>query len=182
MEHMLLAQIQLPPDTREHRDKVFIVDHPCCDVFFGLEMENAIFDMSEEALFNPALWKDGMDVSRRLSDTVNRLIASEKSVVLMRYQPEVLQAMGDLAAEVWNKCRDVWLFFAFFHDDHDTLVMNRPLPWSTNPEPQEELERKAECILTLGRFPFVKMVETGVKDIMELKAFQELFIEYAPER
>ncbi|MDR2485730.1 MAG: hypothetical protein LBD55_10075 [Treponema sp.] len=111
MEHILLAQI--PPDTRKHRDKVFIVDRPCCDVFFGLDMENAIFDMSEEALFNTALRKDGIDVSRRLSDTANRLIASEKSVVLIRYQPDVLRAMGDLAAEVWNKFGDLWLFLRF---------------------------------------------------------------------
>ena len=43
MEHLLLAQIQVPPDHREHQDKVFIIDHPCCDVLFGLGVESAAF-------------------------------------------------------------------------------------------------------------------------------------------
>lgn len=182
MEHILLAEIQLPPDTRDHRHKVFIIDHPCCDAFFELGMEREIFDMDDAALFNPAPGNGGTDVSLRLRDTINRLIASGKSTVVMPYHPDILQAMGDLAAEILKKFGDVWLFLAFFHNDRDTLSMNRPLQWTTDQEQQEGMERKAEWILTLGAFPFVKMVELGVKETITLKMIQELFTEYAPER
>ena len=139
--------------------------------------------MNDEALFNPARWKDSLTVSYLLSDTANRLIASEKPLVLMRYQPDVLRAMGNLAAELWDKFGDVWLFFAFFHSDRDTLVISRTPQSHTGREQRKAaLEQKAEWILSLGRFPFVKMVETSIKDVIEFKALQKLFTEYAPER
>ena len=185
MEHILLAQVESPPDTREHRHKVFIIDHPCCDLLFELGMEHSIFDMDDGVLFNPARWEDGMDISRRLSDTVNRLIASEKSIVFIPYQPDILRAMGELAAEMWSRRGDVWLFFAFFHDDHDTRFMHRLLPEDAAAEEAQELEQelalKAEWILTLGQFLFVKMAEIKVREIITSKTLRDLFTEYAPE-
>jgi hypothetical protein len=174
--------MELPPDTREHRHKIFIIDHPCCDVFFDLGMEHEIFDMDDAALFNPSPQDGGLNLSLRLSETISRLIASGRSTVLMPYQPDILRAMGELAGEIQKKFGDVWLFLAFFHSDHDTLSMNRPRRWTTEQEQQEGMDRKAEWILTLGEFPFVKMVELSVKETVTFQKLQELFTEYAPER
>lgn len=181
MEHILLAGIQLPPDSREHRHKIFIVDHPCCNVLFDMGMEHSIFDMDDEKLFNPALWKDNADISQRFSDTVNRLVASGKTTVFMQYQPDILRAMGDLAVEMQKKLGDVWVFIAFFHNDQDTVFMNNPMQ-GTDSQREKALEQKAEWILTLGQFPFVKMVEIKSSKIIQPKMIQELFTEYAAVR
>jgi hypothetical protein len=178
---MLLTQTKVPPDTEKHNHKLFIIDHPSCNVFFDLGMENIIFEMDDEALFNPALWKDGPDISSRLSDMVNRLIASGKNIVFMRYQPDILRAMGGLAEEIQTKFGDVWLFITFFHNDHDTVFINRPIPPGEMPERKKELDRKAEWILALGQFPFVKMIEIKGGETLKLKTLQEMFTEYAPE-
>jgi hypothetical protein len=179
VEHTASNKIHTPPGKRKHRHKIFIIDHPYCDVYFELDVENRIFETDNEVFVNPALWQDGEDISQLFNDTINRLVSSGQFIVPLQYQPDMLRAMRQVADEVRKQLGDVWVFLSFFHDDKSTTFMRLPIAHPDPAEVRKELEQKAEWILNLGEFPFIKMVEVKPGFMINSKEIQRLFTEYS---
>jgi hypothetical protein len=162
-----------PEDSGENR--IFIVDHPCCELLFGSELNCKIYEWNDEELFNPESQKDSVDFSRRFSEGVNRIIADrQRNIVFMPFHPEVLRELEGMAEKLRSGGRGVWSFFAFFHRDDDTQFLYR----KEGELPIMNLDLKAEWILTMGQFPFVHMAEAGCCEIMSWKRLTDLFREY----
>ncbi|MDR2479403.1 MAG: hypothetical protein LBD48_08840, partial [Treponema sp.] len=175
--HVYLTRRRKAPEQPRNSqgNKVFIVDNPCCDVLFAGELNRNIYEWNDAELFSPDCRQDGGNFFRRFSDAIDGLVADrERNIVFMPFQPDILRELEGVAQKLQVERGETWCFLAFFCRDDDPQFLYR----KPGELPLLDVEQKVEWILTMGRFPFVHMVETGYCDIMTWPRLVELFQQY----
>jgi hypothetical protein len=173
----LFAEVNVPgrKNTRPHY--FFIVDNPVCSFEFGEDIEEGVYRFSYEGIYKLRNETDNYNsetASAEMTKETNKLMASGRTTVLVDWDRDMIKAFKYAAEDFYKYFASRWVFVSFFHDDIDT----RKLPVS-DPDFADPIEEKAEYLLDMGEFSFIKKVEIPLNATLSLDYIKELFHEYA---
>jgi hypothetical protein len=167
-DHMDLF-IDIPPETKRHRDKIFIIDYQYCEVYLDEIVEEFTYVMDDENLWDHEKWKDNDTLSRCFVKNINKLFAADADYAVIGYAGDVIRDMGKLAKEITER-GITWYFAAFYHNDQETIELFR------DPETRvETLEEKALWLDAFSQHPFIKQVEVPRGKVLDFRYLDSLF-------
>ncbi|MDR3324529.1 MAG: hypothetical protein LBS82_00880 [Spirochaetaceae bacterium] len=97
-----------------------------------------------------------------------------RTLVFAKSQMSVIGGLKLAANEYERRFASHWFFVSFFHNDKDTAKL--PV---THPRYADPIEEKAQWILDMTEFPFVKKVEIPLDKVITLKYLKKLFRDFA---
>jgi hypothetical protein len=153
--------LRLPPDDSRHRDKIFIVDHHCCEVYLDEVVEELSYLLSGDNLLIPNDWKDQIEVSRCFVASVNKMLETQTDYVVVE-DLDMLLPLGRAAQDLLERNGARWEFVTFFHNDEDTKKVFRFYQHK-----DRALEDRAERRAKFAAYPFVKQVEAPYAMVMD---------------
>lgn len=162
-------------DGSYHRDIMFFINHPFCEFYFGHEFDDDVYELEEE-LYNEEFRKDRETFTNLFYAHVQKIFDSGCRLVSLNYDPDILVPLGRLGADYLSGYRDVFQFFAFFHNHEETELM-----FSGNPQ-ENLLELQEAWRSCLANFAFVNVIEIGLGDAVDIKLADRLYREYPPVR
>jgi hypothetical protein len=161
--------VRKPPQDSLHKDKLFILDHHCCEVYLDEVVEEFTYLMNGDNLRLPGNWKDLMETSRCFVANVNKLFESQTDYVVME-DTNFLPSLARLAKELQEGSGIFWNFVTFFHNEEDTKKVFRFYQ-----DKDRALTDRAECRADFAEYPFVKQVEVPYAMLMDYQYLGGIF-------
>jgi tryptophan 2,3-dioxygenase len=155
--------VQLPPDDNKHRDKIFIVDHQCCEVYLDPVVEEFTYLLSGDNLLVPSSWDDPIEVSRCFVESINKMFKSCTDYTIIENLTTLLP-LSEMAEEFREDYGIHWDFITFFHNDEDTKKVFRLYQ-----NKDQALEARAKRREEFAAYPFIKQVEVPYAMVMDYK-------------
>jgi hypothetical protein len=158
----------MPLEGSRDRNKIFIVDHYCCEVYLDevLEECGCILDSDSTLLDNI---ENDIERSRYFVGLINAMLDEKTNYVVLKDQ-RMLVSLGGLAREAREDYGFRWEFVAFFHNDEDTKKVFR-----LRDDRAQALEKKAKQAADLAACPFVKQVEVPYAMLLDYPFLDGIF-------
>jgi hypothetical protein len=169
----MLSQKFAKLDGSYHRDIMFFINHPFCDYYFGHEFDGQVYEMEAE-LYDKTLRKDNETYTKVFYAHIQKLLDSGCRLASMNYDPDILAPLGRLGMDYQRECRDIYQFFAFFHNDEETKLL-----YSADPQ-ENLLELKEAWRSCLASFPFVNIIEISLGGVVDIQLADRLYRNYPP--
>jgi hypothetical protein len=155
---------------------LFIVDNPVCSFEFGEDIEEGVYRFSYEGIYKLRDETNNYNsetASAEMTKEMDKLVASGRPIVFVQWDWDMLKGFKHAAEDFYKHFASRWVFVSFFHNDVDT----RKLPVS-DPDFADPIEEKADWLLDMTEFPFIKKVEIPLNAVLTLDYVKELFQEY----
>jgi hypothetical protein len=137
------------------RFAVIIFDHPSAALKIHPNSKKEIYRVKDPRLDNAAEWENPDTFFSIYLENMKKTIKAGKSVILMNYNPAVARCTGELY-KISNADENGYLTcLAFFHNDEE---LSSIYPDDFN----AIIDQKAETILSMNNFPFIKKHEISI--------------------
>jgi hypothetical protein len=138
--------------VRKIHDTIIIFEQYTAVIEIHKNFEEDVFRIEDPRLDDPSEWQNPVTFFPIFLENMNKALLSDKSVILMNYNPAVAICLNTLLEICSKNNSPPFVCFIFFHNDEET--------YHTHVEGVENLlDAKFNMLVSLLDYPFIRKYE-----------------------